>query len=178
MNALISVGCNVYDTLPCLNGAEKDASQIYEALTANDALYDKNASQLLVSPDGSTFRKSLNGLFSTYPTLNILTIFFAGHAAVKSGNFYLCLRDSDYDGLSITAFPIVDFFSMINEFHPKQANIVLDACEAGGASFDLHQLLRKDVVGSSDSTRITLLLPDRLPLFLEQQLQLPDKSQS
>lgn len=157
MNVLICIGCNTYSFLQPLDGAEKDATDIYNSLLKAGTLYETSTSQLLVSPDDLQLRRCLAEMFCNALPINILTFFFAGHAGVKCGNLYLCSSNSDAERLSTTAFPIIDFFAMINEFHPKQVNIVLDACQAGGSSFDLHELQKEEIVGSSDSTCLTFL---------------------
>ena len=157
MNVLICIGCNKYSFLRPLQGAEKDAIDIYNCLLKGGTMYDAHASQLLLSPDDSQLRKSLAELFSTKIQIDVLSLFFSGHAGVKVGNLYLCSSNSNAQQLSTTAFRIMDFFAMINEFHPQQVNIVLDACQAGGSSFDLLELQKEETVGSSNSTRVTFL---------------------
>ncbi|MGA2242588.1 MAG: hypothetical protein ABSH11_11230 [Verrucomicrobiota bacterium] len=157
MNALICIGCNVYQFLTTLNGAEKDATDIFNLLSRRNEEYKPESSQLLLSPNNEGIRAGFNAAFPDGSQIDVLTIFFAGHAGIKGGSFYLCSSDSDPERLSTTAFPIIDLFSMINEFHPKQVNVVVDACQSGGASFDLNQLLKPEIVGSSEGTSITFL---------------------
>jgi hypothetical protein len=57
----------------------------------------------------------------------------------------------------MTAFPIATLFSITNEVQPRQVNIVVDACEAGGSSFDLAQLIKPEVIGHSEASSITFL---------------------
>jgi uncharacterized caspase-like protein len=157
MNVLLSIGCNKYPILGALNGAEKDATDVFNLLLRQGEEYSRTSSQLLLSPNDGEIRNALKSAFPNGQEISVMTFFFAGHAGVKAGSFYLCSRDSDPDRFSTTAFPIIDLFTMVNEFHPKQVNIVVDACESGGSSFDLNQLLKPEIVGSSESTRITFL---------------------
>ena len=157
MNVLLCIGCNVYPVLGALYGAEKDATDVFNLLLREGEKYNRESSQLLLSPTDSEVRIALNTAFPNGKEIEVMTFFFAGHAGVKAGSFYLCSRDSSPDRFSTTAFPIIDLFTMVNEFHPKQVNIVVDACESGGSSFDLNQLLKPEIVGSSEATRITFL---------------------
>lgn len=157
MNVLLCIGCNVYPVLGALHGAEKDATDVFNLLLREGEEYSRTSSQLLLSPTDSEVRNALKAAFPNGKEIEVVTFFFAGHAGIKAGSFYLCSRDSDPNRFSTTAFPIIDLFTMVNEFHPKQVNIVVDACESGGSSFDLNQLLKPEIVGSSEATRITFL---------------------
>jgi hypothetical protein len=157
MNILISVGCNHYDNLSSLNGAERDGDAIFEKLTGPSAMYDSTRSRILRSPKILELRECFKQVFSQTPQVGVFTFFFAGHSGVKGSSYYLFLRDSDSESASTTAFPIGDLFGIINERVPRQVNIVIDACQSGGSSFDLHHLIKPDLVGSADSTRVTFL---------------------
>lgn len=157
MNALICIGCDSYEHLSPLGGAEKDAQDVHDVLSRQEGLYNAAACQCLLSPSTGEIRAALNTIFQANEELDLFTFFFAGHATVKAGSFYLCLRESEADRLSTTAYPIIELFSVLNEFHPQQVNIVVDACEAGGASFDLAQLLKPEVIGRSEASSITFL---------------------
>jgi hypothetical protein len=157
MNALLCIGCNTYDHLQDLEGAEKDAKEAFDLLFDQNGFYDQEVSNLLVSPTTNAIKDALNKLFPAGKEIDVFTFFFAGHAGVKASSFYLCARESESERFSTTAFPIASLFSMINEFRPGQVNIVLDACEAGGSSFDLVQLLKPEVIGHSDASSITFL---------------------
>jgi hypothetical protein len=157
MNVLISIGCDFYDKLSPLNGAAHDAKEVFHALTGKDGEYDKTVSRLLLSPDTKTMKDALSAVFPSGIEVDVFTFFFAGHGGAKAGSFYLCAKESDPERLSISAFPIVDLFSMINEFRPRQVNIIVDACQAGASSFDLSQLQKPEVIGSSDASSISFL---------------------
>ena len=157
MNALLCIGCNAYDHLQVLEGAEKDAKEVFALLSGQNGFYDQEASCVLFSPASIELKDALNKVFPAGKEIDVFTFFFAGHAGVKAGSFYLCARESESERFSTTAFPITSLFSIINEFRPRQVNIVVDACEAGGASFDLAQLLKPEVIGNSEASSITFL---------------------
>ncbi|MGA3143069.1 MAG: hypothetical protein ABSF10_08495 [Verrucomicrobiota bacterium] len=157
MNALLCIGCNAYDHLRVLEGAEKDAKEVFDLLSNQNGFYDQEVSCVLLSPATNTIIDALNKVFPAGKEIDVFTFFFAGHAGVKASSFYLCARESESERLSTTAFPITSLFSIINEFRPGQVNIVVDACEAGGSSFDLAQLLKPEVIGHSDASSITFL---------------------
>ena len=114
-------------------------------------------SRVLLSPTKNAIEEALNKAFPKGKEIDVFTFFFAGHAGVKNGSFFLCSRESDSERLSTTAFQISYLFLIINEFRPRQVNIVVDACEAGGSSFDLAQLLKAEVIGHSEASSITFL---------------------
>ncbi len=155
-NILISIGCDCYDALPSLNGAEHDATRIFECLLQNSH-YDKSSSVLVLSPSLVEMTTALGAVFSSASTSDTLTVFFAGHGAVSSGNFYLCVSDTINQKFSLSAFSMVSLFTMINEFRVGQINIIVDACEAGGSSYDLGNLLKSDMIGTASSTSISFL---------------------
>ena len=157
MNVLLSIGCNTYTHLNTLQGAEKDARDIFNLLVQQSPQYSAEPSQLLLSPSLAELRAAVDKALPTAQKIDVLTFFFSGHAGVKGGSLFLCLRDTDPERLSITAFPIVSFFTLVNEFQPNEVNIIVDACEAGGSSFDLAQLLKPEVIGFSGAPSITFL---------------------
>lgn len=158
MNALLCIGCNAYDHLrPILEGAEKDAKDVFDLLSSQNQSYDQETSCVLLSPTTDTIKETLNKIFPVGKEIDVFTFFFAGHAEVKAGSFYLCARETESERLSTTAFPITLLFSIINEFQPRQVNIVVDACQSGGSSFDLAQLLKPEVTGHSDASSIIFL---------------------
>ena len=157
MNVLVCIGSDTYDRLAGLSGAEKDARAIFDSLATRSGDYDQKASRLLLSPELAAIQSALNAAFPTNTDPDVFTFFFAGHGAVKAGSFFLCTKDAHPDRLSTTAFPIISLFSLINEMRPRQVNIIVDACQAGGSSFDLGQLVRPEVIGSSQASSIAFL---------------------
>jgi hypothetical protein len=157
MRVLLSIGCNVYDHLETLSGAERDADRVFRLLTGPAGEYDPKSSILLLSPTLGEFRESVGSTLFNTRRIDVLTIFFAGHGGVKTGTYYLCLRDSAPQRLSASALPVANLFSMISEVGPKQANIVLDACESAGAMHNIAALLKPDLIGPSGSLSIAFL---------------------
>jgi hypothetical protein len=153
--ALLSVGCDHYDQLPNLNGAERDAKAIFDLLLGS-ALYDSAISALLLSPTLIEVRRALDGI-ARVSDLTLLTVFFAGHGASKHGTYYTCVRDSNVDRLSTTALSIVELFALTGELRPKQVNFVIDACQAGAAMFDMYALMKPEIIGYAQSSSIAFL---------------------
>ena len=157
MNTLLCIGCDRYDALRPLRGAEKDAQAVLELLKGQDGVYDPRWSRLLLSPGVQQIKDALDGAFPMGEEVDLFTFFFAGHACVKTASFYLCAQDSNPDRLSTTAFPISLLFTAVNEFRPREVNLVIDACQAGGSSFDLSQLAKPEIIGCSQSSSISFL---------------------
>ena len=155
--ALLSVGCDSYDHIERLAGAEQDARLIYDLLR-DPAIggYDNNLSTLLLSPRLSDFRGALETTLFARGSIDVLTIFFAGHGAMASGTFYLCLGDTQTGRFSATGFRLLELFSMIGEAQPQHTNIIIDACHAGGVAFDLNGLLKPEVLGAARTPGISL----------------------
>ena len=156
MNALLCVGCDSYDHLSSLNEAEGDARKMFEALSST-GVYDTSLSFLLRSPSASQIVAALERSLPAGASIDVFTFFFAGHAAAKAGSFFLCTNETDARRLSTTALPIASLFQMLNEFRPRLSNIVIDACQAGGSSFDMSTLIKPDVLGNSESCSTVFL---------------------
>jgi hypothetical protein len=111
----------------------------------------------VLSPTRVGIEDALSQVFPSGKQIDVLTFFFAGHATIIQGSLYLCPRDTQPDRVSLTAFPILSLFSVVNEFQPRQLNIIIDACQAGGSALDASQLLKPEVVGHSKSSSVTFL---------------------
>ncbi|PTQ12154.1 hypothetical protein CLG96_06235 [Sphingomonas oleivorans] len=156
--ALLAIGCNDYDHLSSLTGAEADATGIFEALIKPDVGdYDTARSRLLLSPTLQEVREALTAMLFGAGTLDTLAIAFAGHGAVSGGSFYMATRDSRLQGLSATALSLADLFRMIAEATPKQTYLVIDACQSGGLISDLNVILKSEVMGEFGTPGVTLL---------------------
>lgn len=156
--ALLAIGCNRYDHLKPLGGAENDAQQLFDALIKPEVGdYDPATSRLLLSPTQGEVRDALKDILFGGNTPEVLTISFAGHGAVSAGSFYMATRDSRPDALSATSFALADLFRMIAEAAPKQTYIIIDACEAGGLTADLNVILKADLIGKLGTPGISLL---------------------
>ncbi len=156
MRLLISIGCNSYDHLNELYGAEQDATSIFTVLTKSGD-YDSDKSKLLLSPTQAEIIAVLNEVLFSNSQIDVFTIFFAGHGGVKQGTYYLCGSDADPDKFSASALPLISLFTRISEKKPSQANVILDACQSGGAMRDTASLLKEEIIGDISSSSVSLL---------------------
>lgn len=154
---LLSVGCNAYSKLGQLRGAVRDASRVFELLTGEQGEYDAQQSRLILSPSLVELRAALDETLFTREPPDVFTLFFAGHGGVKSGNYYLCPSDADPDRLSTTAFLLTSLFAVVSEVRPRQTNIIIDACQSGGAMLDLAPLLKPELLSEENSLSISFL---------------------
>lgn len=158
MRVLVAIGCDTYDSLSCLGGAEADARAVYEHLVTNGwGEYDALNSVLLLSPTSNEVRRVLTSTLFDPPSIDEVTIFFAGHGAVKDDAYFLCLRDSIYERLSVSALPLAAIFGWIAEAKARQTNLVLDACQSGGVARDIGYLLSPGVIGNAGSPGVSIL---------------------
>lgn len=111
----MSVGCDKYQHLTALNGAEKDAEQMLSALTSSHlSLIEKCDSTLLLSPTRIEFQEALGELQDRHQEIDSLTVFFAGHGGVANGSYYLCLSDTRADRMATTGLALSHIFEFIN----------------------------------------------------------------
>jgi hypothetical protein len=155
---LFCVGCDAYDNVQPLKGAEKDARRMFEALTDTDkGAYARERSRLVLSPTLEELRSELlEALFAGGP-LDTFTFFFAGHGSVSGGTFYMAVKNSRVEALSMSAFSLSELFRSLNEAQPPQSNIIMDACESGGLIKDLRTILNSGSLGEGGSPAISLL---------------------
>lgn len=158
MRCLLSIGCNCYENLDALTGAEADAIRIFNTLLRPDiGGYDAERSRLLLSPNIADLRQAIEDILFGSGQIDTFTLFFAGHGGVRAGSFYMCVRDSRRDALSVSAQSLSDIFRSIGEATPAQSNLIIDACQSGGLVADLGVLLKRDVIGDAGSPSITLV---------------------
>jgi Caspase domain len=155
MNVLLSIGCDRYHFLGPLAGAQRDATAMFETLSVG-GFYDAQRSKLLLSPSREEMEKSIASILRGEP-IEVFTFVFAGHAGGKDGSFYLALPESEPDALSITSFPLSRLFDMVNEFKPRQLNVIIDGCEAGSSTSSLRTLLRPENVGTIHASSVAFL---------------------
>lgn len=156
---LLSVGCDSYTADPeydDLHGAEADARRMHEALVAPNGDYDPGESELLLSPTGDELDEQIASLFDL-DQVDVLTIYFAGHGEVKGGFCYLCPSDARRDRLSTTALSLTALFNKVSELRPRQVNLVMDSCQAGGAMLDMGNLLKPENLTDFGSPSISFL---------------------
>lgn len=156
--ALLAIGCDTYDSLNRLAGAESDANNIFNLLSQTKiGDYDLSRSHVLRSPTLQEVRDTLTGMLFGEECLDTLTIAFAGHGAVSGGSFYMAVRDSRATALSATALSLADLLRMIAEASPRQTYLVIDACQSGGLISDLNVILKSELMGKLGSPGVTLL---------------------
>lgn len=160
MRVAVVLGCNIYEspTLDQLAAAELDAMSIFEALVDEaHGGYSKEHSKLLLSPKISDVRAALEVALVDSGQLDTFTFFFAGHGGVGGGSYYMFARDTRENKLAFSGLSLSDLFRMIADANPSQANIVIDACEAGGLISDLSTVLKPELIGDAQTLSITLL---------------------
>lgn len=156
--ALLAIGCDEYDELGSLTGAEADAAAIFELLIQPQiGDYDAGSSRLLRSPTLQDVRSALTEMLFGNQQLDTVTVTFAGHGAVSGGSFYMATKDSRSHALSATALSLADMFRMIAEAAPRQTYLIIDACESGGLISDLNVILKSEVMGELGTPGVTLL---------------------
>ncbi|MFC3816398.1 caspase domain-containing protein [Lysobacter sp. GCM10012299] len=158
MRLLLAIGCDTYDHVSSLNGAEVDANRIFERLTSPlVGAYDPSLSRLLRSPTSDDIRSALRELLLIGASIDELTIYFAGHGSVGPASFYMATRDTRLDALSMTALSLGDVLRAVAESKALHTNIIIDACQSGGLIEDLNVILKSTLIGGSGSPGITLL---------------------
>ncbi|MDO8837910.1 MAG: caspase family protein [Parvibaculum sp.] len=156
--ALIAIGCNSYNCISPLTGAELDAQRIYDKLIRDEiGNYHPSTSQLLLSPTLDEVRLALKSILFSNEKLDTFTFFFAGHGIVDKAGFYFCLKDTRLDQLPVTSLWLSELFTNIASSAPSQSNIILDACYSGGLTVDLGVLAKAEITGNANSPAITLL---------------------
>ncbi|HEU0099025.1 MAG TPA: caspase family protein [Allosphingosinicella sp.] len=156
--ALIAIGCDAYEHLGPLTGAEADARDIFATLMKPEVGdYDAGRSQLLCSPTLQQIRDTLADVLFDGGPLDTLTLSFAGHGAVGAGSFYMACRDSKLHSLSATALSLADLLRMVAEATPKQTYLFIDACQSGGLISDLNVILKSEVMGEFGTPGVTLV---------------------
>jgi hypothetical protein len=158
MRVLLSVGCDDYLYTSKLNGAVKDARSIFSTLVGNqEHQYDERHSKLLTSPSAEEFRQTLSELLYSNSNISVFALFFAGHAAVFDETLYLALKDTLPSRIPATAIGFPEILRITAGARPKQANFVLDACNAAGLGFDIGSILKRTIVGNSDTMGISFI---------------------
>ena len=154
---LCSIGCNSYDEIGNLNGAELDAESVFHALVQSEfKSYDRD-SRLLKSPTYQEFRSVLQEVLLGEDSPEVFTLYFAGHGVVSAGSYYLGLKDTSGRNVALNGFPLSELFTLINASSVSQVFVVLDSCNSGGIVYDLNNLLKGDQIGAAGSKSVALL---------------------
>lgn len=163
---LLSIGCDQYQHMQNLRGAELDASLIHCALTSGGlSCISEEDSTLLRSPNREQLTSTLVDLQDRYPDIESLTIFFAGHGGEANGSYFLCLKDSRADRLSMTGYALSHLFEFLNELKAAHCNIIIDACNAGGIVSNMNSLLRPEVIGKANTFGVSFFVSSALDQF-------------
>ncbi len=118
--------------------------------------YDPVISKLVISPTRAEFEAALETVLFGAQRPDVFTLYFAGHGEIVSDVFYLCLKDTSLARLSLSGFGAPAVFQALSERQPPQANLIVDACRAGGLGFDISILTKAAFTGGGDRPSITL----------------------
>lgn len=154
-SVLIAIGCDRYDALPVLSGAEADAGKVFSTLTAPGQRYAAADSRLLLSPNKADIEHTLLEVGSA--AIDVLTFYFAGHGGVKEGGYYFCLRDSRLDRLSLTAYPLNALLNLVRELRPRFTYLIADSCNSGGTHHDIRDILSDPRLGQNSASTFACL---------------------
>ena len=158
MRILLAVGCDDYQLVPQLRGAARDASCVFSALVGSEEHhYDPERSRLLISPTGEQFRQALSSILYENRGTTVFTMYFAGHATVFDETLYLAPIDAAADRIPASAIGFPDVLRTTAGARPRQANFIIDACNAAGLGFDIGAILKRTIVGNSDTMGISFL---------------------
>lgn len=156
---LLCIGCDAYEHIGTLNGAERDAKAIQRALTASEwSCIPAQDALLLLSPSSADLDRTLVQLQDRYEQIESFTIFFAGHGAEANDSYFLCLRDTRGDRLSTTGFALSRLFEFFNELKAAHCNVIIDACHAGGMVSNLSILLKPEVIGKANTFGVSFFV--------------------
>lgn len=154
---LCCVGCNEYEELGGLNGAELDAENVFNALVDSEFKSYDSDSRLLRSPTYLDFRVVLQEMLLGEECPDVFTLYFAGHGGVHAGSYYLGLKDTSRRNVAFNGFSLSDLFTLINSSSVSQVFVILDSCNSGGIVYDLNSLLKGEQIGAAGSKSVALL---------------------
>jgi len=153
----LAIGCNSYDRMSDLHGAENDAQRVWSCLV--DPLigeHDESRSKLLLSPALSDVRAALRAIVDDGP-VEVLTFFFAGHATLSRDSLFLAVKDTSSQSLAVSGFSLSELVQIVAQERPRQTNIIIDACQSAGFGADLHRLLSANTLGAQNTPGVTLV---------------------
>ena len=149
MRILLSVGCDDYQHAEKLNGAAKDATSVFfELVGKQEHQYNVEYSKLLISPNAEQLRNALSDMLYGCESITVFTLYFAGHAAVFDETLYIAPIDTNPNRIPATAIGFPDVLRTTTGARPKQANFIIDACNAAGLGFDIGSILKRTIVGN------------------------------
>lgn len=157
--ACIAIGVSEYqdNKLQKLPGAAVDAQRFFEvAISSKTGVCNPEKSSLLINPSVHQVRDAVAHQIYTSSTRN-LTIFFAGHGGETKSGYFLACTDSEAGKLAHSGLSLTDLFQILNESEFIHANIVLDACAAGGFAVDIPAISKSFEMGVAGGLSISLL---------------------
>ncbi|QHC95911.1 peptidase C14 [Pseudomonas sp. R84] len=156
---LLCIGCDDYQSLNKLSGAERDALAIHTALSTG-SLSNINPADayLLDSPARHQLDATLLDIQDRYDEIESFTLFFAGHGGEANESYFLCLSDTRADRLSTTGFALSRLFEYFNELKAAHCNVIIDACNAGGMVSNLGILLKPEVIGKAKTFGVSFFV--------------------
>lgn len=156
---LLCIGCDGYEHMDTLRGAESDAAAIRTALTTGElSCTSAEDSYLLLNPNRGDVENIFVELQDKYREIQSLTIYFAGHGEEANNSYFLCLRDTRPDRLSTTGYAISRLFEFFNELKAAHCNVIIDACSAAGLVSNLNVLLKPEVIGKSKTFGVSFFV--------------------
>jgi len=112
---------------------------------------------MLTSPTAEDLRTSLAEILYNNTNITVFTLYFAGHAVVFDETLYLAPIDMLTDRIPATAIGFPDILRTTAGARPKQANFIIDACNSAGLGFDIGSILKRTIVGNSDTMGISFM---------------------
>lgn len=156
---LLCIGCDDYQSLNKLSGAERDARSIHTALSTGPLSSIQPAdAYLLNSPARHQLDATLLDIQDRYDEVESFTLFFAGHGGEANDSYFLCLSDTRVDRLSTTGFALSRLFEYFNELKAAHCNVIIDACNAGGMVSNLGILLKPEVIGKAKTFGVSFFV--------------------
>ncbi|MFP3995126.1 caspase family protein [Pseudomonas capeferrum] len=156
---LLCIGCDDYQSLKKLTGAERDAISIHAALcTGPMSNIQPVDTYLLKSPARHDLDATLLQIQDRYDEIESFTLFFAGHGGEANDSYFLCLSDTRGDRLSTTGFALSRLFEYFNELKAAHCNVIIDACNAGGMVSNLSILLKPEVIGKAKTFGVSFFV--------------------
>lgn len=156
---LLCIGCDNYQFLSKLSGAERDALAIHTALSTGPLSVIQSAdAYLLQSPARHQLDAVLLEIQDRYAEIESFTLFFAGHGGEANDSYFLCLSDTRADRLSTTGFALSRLFEYFNELKAAHCNVIIDACNAGGMVSNLGILLKPEVIGKAKTFGVSFFV--------------------
>ncbi|GLO56328.1 hypothetical protein PPUJ20066_23640 [Pseudomonas putida] len=156
---LLCIGCDGYEHMETLYGAQSDATDIRDALVAGElSCIAQEDAYLLLNPAKGRVEQVLLELQDKYEEIQSFTIYFAGHGEAANDSYFLCLQDTRSDRLSTTGFALSRLFEFFNELKAAHCNVIIDSCSAASMVSNLNVLLKPEVIGKSKTFGVSFFV--------------------